>query len=284
MNNSMQRKALGRGLDALLKTGPATATAPAAVPLPDQVAIDEISPNPLQPRRQFEPNGLAELAASIRQQGILQPLLLREWQGKYQLIAGERRLRAAQMAGLAQVPARIVAVNDEQALELTIIENLQREDLNPMEQARAFSLLVQRFHLSQEQVAEKTGKDRSTVANFLRLLKLDPEVQAMLEGGSLSMGHARALASLPVETQLELASKAVAKGWNVRQIEKQAQPAEEKTKTARAVDPNVAEAQEQLERALGTRVKIHDRNNQGRIEVFYANLDEFQRIYTLFVR
>ncbi len=282
MNNSNPRKALGRGLDALLK--PATAAAaPAPAPEPNQIDIESIVPNPLQPRRQFEESSLQELAASIRQQGILQPLLVRAWQGKYQLIAGERRLRAAQLAGLQQVPARVIAVNDEQALELTIIENLQREDLNPMEQARAFAQLANRFQLSQEQIAEKTGKDRSSVANFVRLLKLDNEIQSMLESGSLSMGHARALASLPAERQLELARKAVAQGWNVRQIEKQAQPAE-KTKVEQRADPNVVDAQEQLERALGTKVRVHDRHNHGRIEVFYANLEEFQRIYNLFVK
>ncbi len=283
MSNSNPRKALGRGLDALLKTSAGNAAAAAPAPEANQVAVDQIVANPLQPRRQFDPNSLEELAASIRQQGILQPLLLREWQGKYQLIAGERRLRAALLAGLSQVPARVIAVNDEQALELTIIENLQREDLNPMEQARAFSQLVQQFHLSQEQVAEKTGKDRSTVANFLRLLKLDPEIQSMIEAGNLSMGHARALASLPQERQLELARKALAQGWNVRQIEKMTQP-ESKPRDKKQVDPNVTEAQEQLERALGTKVIVHDRHNHGRIEVFYANLDEFQRIYTKFVR
>ncbi len=282
MNNSNPRKALGRGLDALLKPA-ATAAAPAPAPESNQIEIEAIVANPLQPRRQFEESSLQELAASIRQQGILQPLLVREWQGKYQLIAGERRLRAAQLAGLRQVPARVIAVNDEQALELTIIENLQREDLNPMEQARAFAQLSNRFHLSQEQIAEKTGKDRSSVANFLRLLKLDAEIQAMLESGSLSMGHARALASLPAERQIELARKAVAQGWNVRQIEKQVQPVE-KSKVEKHADPNVADAQEQLERALGTKVRIQDRQNHGRIEVFYANLDEFQRIFSLFVK
>ncbi len=289
------RKALGRGLESLLKT-PAAA-APAAVPAADPDKLEgarlltmaEIQANPQQPRTHFDPAALEELAQSIRAQGVLQPVLVRPHQGKFQLIAGERRFRAAQLAGLKEIPAIVRPFSDEKALELAIIENLQREDLNPMEQARAFQQLASRFQLTQEQVAQRTGKDRATVANFLRLLKLSSNVQAHVEENRLSMGHARALLSLDPEKQNQMAAQIIEFGWSVRQVEdKVAQalqpPAAVAPKPEKPRDPNVREAEEQLARRLGTKVVIKDKKNRGSITIEYYSLEDFQRIFELFER
>ncbi len=289
MNPTPPRKALGRGLDSLLKPTPAqlsglhptTSDAPGLA----QVPVSMIEANPMQPRRSFTETALQELAASIRQSGILQPLVVRRVRDRFQLIAGERRLRAARLVNLTHVPVQILTVNDAQALALTIIENLQREDLNPMEQARGFAALSQKFNLTQEEIAERTGKDRASIANYLRLLKLDPEVQALVEQNQLSMGHARALASLEAERQISLARRSIESGWSVRQLEKILQPAPaQPEKTPPPIDPNVKAAQEELEHALGTKIRIRDRNNRGTIEISYSNLEEFQRIFDMFVK
>ncbi len=282
------RKALGRGLDSLLKTKPAAPITPTKTTEPgvEQVPLKSIRPNPLQPRHHFDKTALAELAESIRTQGVLQPVLLRPAKGGYELIAGERRFRAAQLAGLAEIPALVRVVNDEKALELAIIENLQRDDLNPIEQARAFQDLASRFNLTQEQIAARTGKERSSISNFLRLLKLHPEVQQRVEQGELSMGHARALLSLDPETQRTFALRIVEQGWSVRQVEervalllKPPAPAAPKPR-----DPNVRSAEQDIARALGTRVHIRDRKNRGTIAIEYNGLEEFQRIFEYFTR
>lgn len=282
------RKALGRGLDSLLKTKPASPppAAKTAEPGVEQIPLKAIRPNPLQPRHHFDETALAELAESIRVQGVLQPVLLRPAKNGYELIAGERRFRAAQRAGLTAIPALVRVVSDEKALELAIIENLQRDDLNPIEQARAFQELASRFSLTQEQIATRTGKERSSISNFLRLLKLHPEVQAQVEQGQLAMGHARALLSLDPESQRIFALRIVEQGWNVRQVEervaalqKPATPPQPKPR-----DPNVRAAEQDLARVLGTRVHIRDRKNRGTIEIEYKGLDEFQRIFEYFTR
>jgi ParB family chromosome partitioning protein len=279
------RKALGRGLDSLLKTKPAAA-AKTAEPGVEQVPLKNIRPNPLQPRHHFDETALAELAESIRTQGVLQPVLLRPAKGGYELIAGERRFRAAQRAGLTEIPALVRVVNDEKALELAIIENLQRDDLNPIEQARAFQELANRFNLTQEQIATRTGKERSSISNFLRLLKLHPEVQQQVEQGQLGMGHARALLSLDPETQRTFAQRIAEQGWSVRQVEERVaillQPAAPAAPKPR--DPNVRAAEQDIARALGTRVHIRDRKNRGTIEIEYNGLEEFQRIFEYFTR
>lgn len=282
------RKALGRGLDSLLKTKPAAPPAPAQAAEPgiEKVPLKSIRPNPLQPRHHFDETALAELAESIRTQGVLQPVLLRPAKGGYELIAGERRFRAAQRAGLTEIPALVRVVNDEKALELAIIENLQRDDLNPIEQARAFQELASRFNLTQEQIATRTGKERSSISNFLRLLKLHSEVQQRVEQGQLSMGHARALLSLDPESQRTFALRITEQGWSVRQVEervaallKPPQPAAPKPR-----DPNVRAAEQDIARALGTRVQIRDRKNRGTIQIEYNGLEEFQRIFDYFTR
>lgn len=291
-NSANPRKVLGRGLEALLH--PIASAPELAAPdpaLPSQavrlISLASIRPNPFQPRKSFADSGLDEMAASIRESGVLQPVLLRPLpQGEYQLIAGERRWRAAQRAGLSEIPALVKPLSDEQALELAIVENLQREDLNPMDQARAFQQLASTFRLTQEQIAARTGKDRATVANFLRLLKLEPEVQTLVEEGRLSMGHARALLAAEGDAQRLLATRVAEQGWSVRQVERalagRAQTASPAEKPPR--DPNVRAAEDELCRALGTKISIKDHNNSGVIKIEYVGLSEFQRIYERLVQ
>lgn len=284
------RKALGRGLDALLNPGLPKATNEQLAGIPDlaldanqvrQIPLDQIEVNPMQPRQAFPAEALQELADSIRAQGVLQPILVRRRDRRWQLIAGERRLRAARLAGLSAIPALVKALPDDRVLEIALIENLQREDLNPMEHARALQQLATRFQMSQERIAQRTGKDRATVANLLRLLKLDAYVQEFVESATLSMGHARALLSLPTGEQKPMADRAIAAGWSVRQLEAAVRvrlaPA---AKAAPApVDPNIRDAEEQLAGALGTKVEIRDRGNRGTITIAYHGVNDFQRLF-----
>ncbi len=300
MNNGIdkQRKALGRGLSALLPTRPATptgnsasavATAPAVEMTPSRLPIDSVQANPLQPRTVFEPAKLEELAASIRANGVIQPIVVRKLGDGYQIVAGERRWRASKLAGLAEVPVVVQDVADPQMLELALIENIQREDLNPVETAQAYDRLVRELGLSQEEIGRRTGKDRTSIANTIRLLKLPKEIQLLLAEHRLSMGHARALLGLPeAEQQILLAEKAAAQGLSVRQVEALVQemtadrpkhgggPSRKESNQ----DPNVRAAAEELERLLGTRVKIVELSEQrGRIEIEYYSQAELERIY-----
>jgi ParB family chromosome partitioning protein len=232
----------------------------------------------------FDEIALAELAESIKASGVIQPIMVRpQPNGRFQLIAGERRWMASQKAGKTTIPAIAKNVSNEQAMEITIIENLQREDLNAMEQARAYERLGREFGLTQEQMAQRTGKDRSSVSNFLRLLKLPPEVQQMVENDKLSFGHAKALMSLDSpEAMLKLAQRAVQLSMSVRQVEGAVanlmNPAEKVEAPERKVDPNVREAERELERALGVKVQITDRNGRGRIQIDYKTLEDFDRV------
>ncbi len=280
-----RRKALGKGLSALLPERPQAPSAEEAAGAILRIPIDAISPNPLQPRHVFEPEKLAELAQSIRANGIIQPLIVRRRGPEhYELVAGERRWRAARMAGLDMVPALIQDLADERLLEITLIENIQREDLNPIELAQAFDRMARELQLSHEEIGRRTGKDRSTVTNMLRLLRLPEEVQVLLAERRLSPGHARALLGLPsADEQVELARKAVKQGLSVRQVErlvqKRTQPPEEDGKRKRQ-DPNVRAAAEEMERVLGTRVRIVEKSAQrGRIEIEYYSQEELDRIY-----
>lgn len=287
-----KRKVLGRGLDSLLPAARATATAapapaPAAAPptgdLVRELPIDLIDRNPYQTRTHWDENALNELAASIRQSGVLQPVTVRPHEGRFQLITGERRWRASQLAGKATVPSLVRQVSNEQAMEMTIIENLQREDLNPMEQARAYERLSQEFNLTQEQMAQRTGKDRSSVANFLRLLKLPAEVQALVETAKLSFGHAKALMPLDSpEAMNRLAQRVVTLSMSVRQTEGAVanllNPPEKKEAQERQVDPNVREVEREMERNLGVRVQINDRRGRGKIVIEYKSLEDFDRV------
>jgi ParB family chromosome partitioning protein len=219
-----RRRALGKGLDSLLPRVPTTTAAIAPESeggKPREIPLDQIDPNPYQTRSQVDQGQLAELAASITANGVVQPILVRpQASGRFQLIAGERRWRASQLAGKQTIPAILRQVSDEQAMEITIVENLQRADLNPMEQARAFERLAREFHMTQEQMAVRTGKDRATVANFLRLLRLPASVQARVEAGEISFGHAKALLALEHAEEMEKAAQRVASlSLSVRQTE-----------------------------------------------------------------
>jgi len=276
-----KRRALGRGLDSLLPAAAGqVATAPASIPPSErllELSIELIDRNPYQTRSRTDDIALAELAASISANGVLQPIVVRATQnGRYQLIAGERRWRASKRAGKSAVPAVVRQVSSQQALEMTIVENLQREDLSPMDHARAFDRLAHEFGLTQEQIAQRTGKDRATVANYLRLLKLPATVQIEVSAGNLSFGHAKALLALGDSDLIEqLAQRVVENGLSVRQTEELVARTEhppEKQKRTRAVDPNVRQAERSLESALGCKVEIHDRKGKGRIVIEYGSL------------
>ncbi len=288
-----KRKALGRGLESLLPPKPAVSVpaiaaaeeaAPAGKPL--DVAIDRIDRNPFQTRAGFDEAKLSELAASIQATGVVQPLVVRPGaDGRYTLIAGERRLLASRQAGKETVPVIIREASDLQTLEMTVVENLQRADLNPMEQARAYERLSREFHLTQEQMAERTGKDRATVANFLRLLRLPDDIQQMVEAGQLSFGHARALLALPSPEAIGAAAQRVlALGLNVRATESLVQGLlhpegkANTAKTAKSTDPNVRHAQDQLRQRLGLKVTIEDKRGKGRVIIEYSGVDDFDAI------
>lgn len=285
-----KRKALGKGLESLLPRINAVAEDRAAKPTtegtPRELSLEEIDRNPYQTRTRFDETALAELAASITATGVVQPILVRPLpNGRFQLIAGERRFLASRKAGKPTIPAILRQVSDEQAMEITIVENLQRTDLNPMEQARAYDRLSREFKLTQEQMAQRTGKDRASVANFLRLLRLPAEVQAKVESGDLSFGHARALLSLEdPDTILKAAQKVIALSMSVRQTESYVQgivnpekrKADEKLKEP--LDPNVREARDLLQRALGLKVTIEDRKGKGRVIIEYSSLEDFDEL------
>ena len=283
-----RRKALGKGLSALLPQRPATAPdmAPGAVA---SIAIDLIDPNPLQPRTVFQPDKLSELAQSIRANGVIQPLIVRRSGDRYELVAGERRWRAAKLAGLDAVPVLIQDLADSRMLEITLIENIQREDLNPIEIAHAFDRMGRELGLSHDDIGRRTGKDRSTVTNMLRLLRLPDEVQILLAERRLSMGHARAILGLPTpDLQRDLADKVSSQGLSVRQVERLVQrmtePREPKPPDDTAQDPNVKAAIQQLERVLGTRVRIVAKSQQrGCLEIDYYSPEDLDRIYQIIV-
>jgi ParB family chromosome partitioning protein len=254
----------------------------------NEIAVDLIDPNPYQTRRQIREESLNELTESVRTSGVVQPVVLRPSQGgRYQLVAGERRWLASKRAGRTTIPAIVRQISNEQAMEITIIENLQREDLNPIEQARAFERLSREFGMTQEQIASRTGKDRASVANFIRLLKLPSTVQDSLESGALSFGHGKALVSLAgFPEHLEKAAYEILhKQLSVRQSEELVARLlnPEATESAvehkqPAIDPNVREAQRSLERSLGVKVEIKDRKGRGKIILKYSSLEDFDRI------
>lgn len=283
-----KRRALGKGLDSLL---PRVQTTTTAAPeseggRPREISVELIDRNPFQTRTFVDQDQLAELAASITANGVVQPILVRPLaNGRFQLIAGERRWRASQLAEKKTIPAILRQVSDEQAMEITIVENLQRADLNAMEQARAFERLAREFHMTQEQMAQRTGKDRATVSNFLRLLKLPSPVQTRVESGELSFGHAKALLALEIQEIEKAAQKVAALSMSVRQTENYVQglinpeKANRKKKAEEPeVDPNVRDAQEKLQRALGLKVTIEDKNGRGKVIIEYARLEDFDTL------
>lgn len=290
--NETKRRALGKGLDSLL---PRVQSHPAPMPVhtpppiesdggkPREIPLEEIDRNPFQTRHAIDESELSELAASITANGVVQPILVRPLaSGRFQLIAGERRWRASKLAGKKTVPAILRQVSDEQALEITIVENLQRADLNPMEQARAFERLSREFHMTQEQIATRTGKDRVSVSNYMRLLSMPESVQKLVEAGQLTFGHAKALLGLKLHPEFEKAAQRVANlSLSVRQTENLVQGmlfperAQKEPKPEPPVDPNVKEVEEQLQRALGLKVRIEDKNGRGRVIIEYADLADF---------
>ena len=285
-----KRRALGKGLDSLL---PRVNVAPAPSPTDSEggrareIPLDQIDPNPFQTRSQMNEEQLAELSASITANGVVQPVLVRPLlNGRFQLIAGERRWRASELAGKATIPAILRQVSDEQAMEITIVENLQRSDLNPMEQARAFERLSREFHMTQEQMAVRTGKDRATVANFLRLLRLPASVQVRVESGELSFGHARTLLAFEHAEEIEKAAQRIgALSLSVRQTENYVQgllhperASKKDPKPEPPVDPNVREVQDRLQRALGLKVHIEDHHGRGKVIIEYGRLEDFDTL------
>lgn len=306
----MSRNALGRGLSALIRepeaepqlpppapvpapaaSGTATAAAPARTPNEGllQVDIDLIDPSPYQPRTHFREQSLEELAQSIRASGIIQPLVVRRIGNRYQLIAGERRWRAAQRAPIGRVPVVLRDVPEETALEMALVENLQREDLNPIEQARAFERLIEEFSFTQEEVAERTGKDRATIANSLRLLKLEETIQDMLEEGRLSAGHARALLAIndPKE-RYDLARRIARGGMTVRQVERLATRSSRTrpAPTVTVVDPNTKAAIDEMQRKFGTKVFVMPLRpgRPGQLIFEYYDPADLTRLYDQLMR
>lgn len=295
----MTKPALGRGLNALLggapkpPAAPATPAAPAAAESrsPDgirRVPLDQVEPCAFQPRRDFAPEELEELAESIREQGILQPLIVRERSGKFELIAGERRWRAARLAELSEVPVIVREADDRAVLEMALIENLQREDLNPIEEAEGYRQLADRFGLRQEDVAARVGKSRVAVANALRLLKLPADLQSHLRNGRLSVGHAKVILGLEMSEKQALAADRVMRdGLNVRQTEdlvarlqtRRGAPARPgRTPATGATDPQLAAIEEQLREHLGTPVRLRYRKGRGSVEIQFFSDDDLNRV------
>ena len=280
----MAKKALGRGLEALIPKRLIEEKKGAA----QQVPISRIKPNPFQPRKVFRPEDLQELVQSVKERGILQPIVVRKKGDIWEIIAGERRYRAAQKLGMLTMPVVEIQASDVESLELALIENLQRADLSPLEEAEGYRRLQEEFDMTQEQIALKVGKDRATVANAMRLLKLSPEVKSMLASGELSAGHARVLASLPTpQEQYKWAERIVRQGFNVRDVEKWLQDQKGTTKKikpgGKGKDANVAKLEENLRNWLGTKVTIKTQGRQkGTVCFEYYSLDDLDRILGLF--
>jgi ParB family chromosome partitioning protein len=292
----MKRNALGKGLSALLPDPNPQPHSPipvdtAATPAALEVPIAALEPNPVQPRTHWDSNALAGLAASIRETGIVQPILVRPAApGRYQIIAGERRWRAAQQAGLEQVPVTVRDVPDDRLLEMALVENIQRQELSPIEEAYAYQKLLDTLHLTQEELAGKLGKDRSTVANGVRLLRLPPEIQTLVNERQLDAGHARPLLALDNgQDQLALAREAARKGLSAREVERRvallraAGLGTEKADGPRK-DPNTRAAEERLRAALGTKIEIRRRAKGGTIEIAFTNEAELNRLFEWLTR
>ncbi|GIU93246.1 MAG: chromosome partitioning protein ParB [Acidimicrobiia bacterium] len=278
---SGRRGGLGRGLEALIPTGSGSALL--------QIPVDRIRPNPHQPRSRFDEESIAALAESIAEIGLLQPVVVKEAEdGGYVLVAGERRWRAARRAGLAEIPALVRSGDDRAALTEALVENLQREDLSPLEEAAAYRQLLDDFGMTHEEIGARVGKSRSSITNTLRLLQLPAVIQGMVDRGELSAGHAKALLGLDDHRYAEhVARRAVAEGWSVRQVEEAVRarkgkvaPPRAKVKEVRPVE--IIELEQRLSDRLGTRVRIDYRNRKGKVEISFGSLDDLERIYRRF--
>ena len=282
----MNRKALGRGLGALLSSDRTIDLGSE----PSEVDLGSIVPGPMQPRTHFDEASLQSLADSIRSHGVVQPLLVRRRDGGYELIAGERRWRAAKLAGLTRVPVVVKEVPDESLLEIALIENIQRENLNPIEEAQAYKKLIEDIGLTQEALASRVGRDRSYITNYLRLLRLPDDLQQLVKEGHLSTGHARTILALTQpDLQRRMARRIIDDGLSVRATEQMVQrmtdekPAR-RTPAPRPIDPNVRAAETKLRRALGTQVRIHmSEEGRGRVEISFFNSQDLDRIYNLLI-
>lgn len=274
----MKKKALGKGLKAFLPEDFGILREEKFT----ELNIEQLRSNPLQPRKNFNQEALDELANSIKETGVLQPVVVVPEDEHYKVIVGERRWRAAQKAGLRKIPVLIRSMSKQQQLEASLVENLQREDLNPIEIASAYQKMTQELKHTQDEVADRVGKDRASVANYMRLLKLPQEIQDMLVDGNLSMGHARALIALEdTELQISLAKQIVKKDLSVRNVEKLIHriKQEPKEKTSHTLDPNLLNLQEEILKILGTKVSISGNQDKGIIKIYYFSLDELNRIY-----
>ncbi|MEW5806914.1 MAG: ParB/RepB/Spo0J family partition protein [Acidobacteriota bacterium] len=279
----MKRKALGRGLDSLIpvhKEG---------VPTEDNlrmIDVDLIKPGKHQPREEFNGDELQELAGSIKEHGIIQPVILKKYGEKFQLIAGERRWRAAQLSGLLKVPSIVMDVADDHLLEISLVENIQRKELNPIEEANAYRTMLERLELTQDEIAKRVGKKRSSVANYLRLLKLPEKVQNLLKRGILTMGHVKALSTIErEEDQIKLAQRIATETLSVRQVESLAlRWKSKKPKMPQNIDPNIMAAEKELQKVLGTKVRIIKRRRGGRIEIRFYSDEELDRLYNFFIQ
>lgn len=282
--SSTQKRGLGKGLSALIPAVSEPLVQPPQESRPREVAVERITPSPFQPRRSFDESKIDELAASIRNQGIIQPLVVRPLGDGYELIAGERRWRAAMRAGLSRVPVVIRDASDHEALQLALVENLQREDLNPIEEATGYRRLQEEFHWSQEEMAEKVGKSRPAIANSLRLLTLPNEIQNEVAGGKLPAGQARALLGLHTEPLIiSAAREVIAKGLSTRETEKMVRillVGRKRRRSLPLVDPDLKSVVENLQRALGTRVRLlpKARSSKGKIEIEYYSVTDLERI------
>ena len=279
----MTKKALGKGLSAIISS---------AIPPEDlekvidkdriiDIDIKLVKSNPDQPRTRFDDEEINELAESIKSVGVLQPVLVREKDNNFYIVAGERRLRAARVAGQKKIRAIVIHPSEEENLSIALIENLQRKDLDPIDEANAYKVLVERFKLKQQDVAKRVGKDRATIANSLRLLHLDREIQAGLSGGKISVGHAKVLLSVPEQKQVALYREILNKALSVRSLEKMLNEKtgkDSKSKKSRSKDVHIKKIEEELAYILGTKVEIKHTKNRGRIEIHYYSLDDFDRI------
>ncbi len=274
----VKKKALGRGLSALLAPAPPAPELPESAVL--QIPLEKIRAGSLQPRKSFPPEALSELVASVREKGVLQPVLVRPTQDGFELVAGERRFRAAESAGLSQIPALVRKLTDREALEVALVENVQRADLNAIELAEGYHRLQRDFSLSQEQIAERVGKDRVTVANTLRLLRLPAPVRQAVVDGSLSAGHARALLSAPPEHVLSVFETVQRRGLSVRETERLCTKDVRKKPGRKTAQGNLhlKALEEELTRRGGTRVRLRGTVKNGRIEVFYFSPEELDRL------
>ena len=274
---------LGRGLDALLGSDAAPAGSDQEGEL-RTLSIDALQPGKYQPRQTMDPERLEELAASIKAQGLIQPVVVRAIaRDRYELIAGERRWRAAQIAGLSEIPALVKVVADQAVVAMALIENIQREDLSPLEEAQALARLIEEFDLTHQQAADAVGRSRAAVSNLLRLLDLPSEIKRLLDAGKLDMGHARALATLPEKRAVALAREAAEKKWSVRELEEAVRrldaTAGASAKQPAARDPNIAALERELAEKLAARVSVaHARNGRGKVVIHYHSLDELEGI------